>query len=102
MVDEEPGVGLAAAIKVVRSELQLAIEQGRSSQLAFTAGPVELEFELAFTTGKGGGVGIQAWVLSADFKGTRSTATTHRVKISLTPVDRDTGKDIHIRELSPE
>jgi hypothetical protein len=40
MADEEPGIGLAATIKLVREELQQAMEEGRSSPLMFTAGPV--------------------------------------------------------------
>ncbi len=44
MTDEEPGLGLAAAIKLVRSELQEAMEAGRSSPLALTVGPVHMEF----------------------------------------------------------
>ena len=102
MTDDDPGLGLADAIQLVRSELQQAMEDGRSSPLAFTAGPVQMEFEVAFTTGKEGGGGIQAWVLSVDFKGSRSTATTHRITISLTPKDRATGKDIEVSDVSPE
>jgi Trypsin-co-occurring domain 2 len=46
--------GLAEAIGVVRGELEAAIMAGAASQVAFEAGPVELEFEVAFTkTGKG-------------------------------------------------
>ena len=55
MSNEDPGLGLAAAIKLVRSELQQAMEDGQSSPLAFTAGPVQLEFEVAFGKGKEGG-----------------------------------------------
>ena len=100
MSGEDPGLGLAAAIKLVRSELQQAMEDGRSSPLAFTAGPVQLEFEVVFAKGKAGGGGIQAWVVSVDFKGNKSTATTHRMTISLTPTDRATGEDVKVSDLS--
>jgi hypothetical protein len=102
MSNEDPGIGLAAAIKLVRSELQQAMEDGQSSPLAFTAGPVQLEFEIVFTKGKEGGGGIQAWVVSADFKGSKSTSTTNRMSISLTPIDRATGKDAIVSGLSAE
>jgi len=102
MSDEDPGLGLAAAIKLVRSELQQAMDDGRSSPLAFTAGTVQLEFEVAFTKGKEGGGGIQAWVVSVDFKGNKSTANTHRMTISLTPTDRITGEKLKVSDLSSE
>lgn len=102
MTDDEPGIGLAAAIKLVRSELQQAMEEGRSSPLAFTAGPVKLDFEVAFTKGRKGGAGIEAWVVSIDFKADRSTATTNRITISLAPKERGTGKDIEVSDLSSE
>jgi hypothetical protein len=102
MSDEDPGLGLAAAIKLVRSELQQAMEDGQSSPLAFTAGPVQLEFEVAFGKGKEGGGGIQAWVVSVDFRGNKSSTNTNRVTISLTPTDRATGKDIKVSDRSRE
>jgi hypothetical protein len=102
MSNEDPGLGLAAAIKLVRSELQQAMEDGQSSPLAFTAGPVQLEFEIVFAKGKEGGGGIQAWVVTADFKGSKSTSRTQRMTISLTPIDRATGKDARVADLSSE
>lgn len=102
MANEDPGLGLAAAIQLVRSELVQAMAEGQSSPLVFTAGPVTLDFELAFTSGKGGGAGIQAWVVSADFNASRSNTTTHRITITLTPKDRVTGADVSVSDLSPE
>lgn len=102
MTDDQQGLGLAAAIKLVRSELQQAMAEGQGSPLAFTVGPVQLDFEIAFASGRGGGGGIQAWVVTADFKANRSTTTTHRIMISLTPKDRSTGKDINVSDVSPE
>src|SRR5215469_3930852 len=86
------GVGLAEAIGQVRAELEQAIEDGARSAVAFRAGTVELEFEVAFA--KTGGVegGFQLSVLSFGAKGERSSAATHRVKVALTPVDRQ-GQD---------
>jgi len=86
------GVGLAEAIDQVRTELEQAIKDGERSAVAFRAGTVELEFEVAFA--KTGGVegGLQLSVLSFGAKGERSSAATHRVKVALTPVDRQ-GQD---------
>jgi hypothetical protein len=47
------GIGLADAIGQVRAELEKAIAEGRGSAVAFRAGPVQLEFEVAFTQAAG-------------------------------------------------
>ena len=91
--DEDPiGVGLADAIGQVRAELEQAIKDGENSAVAFRAGPVELEFEVAFTRTGGVDGGLRLSVLSLGAKRERSSAATHRVKVELTPVDRQ-GKD---------
>ena len=102
LTSDQPGFGLAAAIGAVRSELEAAVELGRSSPLAFTAGCVEMEFEVAFTKSMEGSGGIKAWVLSADFKGNQSTVTTHRITVSLNPTDRATGKAIKVSDVSAQ
>jgi hypothetical protein len=92
MNDVEPaGVELAAAIGQVREQLARAIEQGKESPVAFRAGPVEMEFEVTFTSTVSGDAGVRVWVVSAGGKGERARGTTHRLKISLTPVDRSGG-----------
>jgi hypothetical protein len=91
--DQGPvGVGLAVAIGQVRTELEQAIEDGKNSAVAFRAGPVELEFEVAFARIGGVGGGFQLSVLSFGAKRERSATSTHRVRVALTPVDRQ-GRD---------
>jgi Trypsin-co-occurring domain 2 len=91
--DAEPvGVGLADAISQVRMELERAIEEGAQSAVAFRAGPVDLEFEVAFTRTGGVAGGFQLSVLSLGAKRERSSSATHTVKVTLTPVDRE-GRD---------
>jgi Trypsin-co-occurring domain 2 len=86
------GVGLAEAIDQVRTELEQAIKDGERSAVAFRAGPVELEFEVAFAKTASAQGGLQLSVLSFGAKGERSSTATHRVKVALTPVDRQ-GRD---------
>ena len=87
--DEEPiGLGLASAIGQVRAELELAIKEGENSSVAFRPGPVELEFEVAFAKSLGVRGGCRLAVLSFGAKRDRSSTTTHRVRVELTPVDR--------------
>jgi hypothetical protein len=91
--DPDPvGIGLADAIGQVRAELERAIEDGQRSAVAFRAGPVELEFEVAFARTGGVQGGFQLSVLSFGAKRERSSTATHRVTVALTPVDRQ-GRD---------
>jgi len=94
------GVGLADAIGQVRAELERAVKEGQESSVAFRAGPVELEFEVAFTRTGGVDGGFQLSVLSFGAKREKSTAATHRVKVELTPADRE-GKDMLIGDTGP-
>jgi hypothetical protein len=75
------GVGLAEAIGQVRTELERAIEDGERSAVAFRAGTVELESEVAFARTGGLEGGLQLSVLSFGAKGERSSTATHRVKV---------------------
>lgn len=92
-------VELAAAIGQVREQLTKVIVAGKDSPVAFRAGPVELEFEVAFTASGGGEAGVKVWVVSVGAKGGMSQGTTHRLKVTLTPVDR-AGKDRLIGSLA--
>ena len=69
MSGEAPGVGLADAIATVRAELEEAITAGKSSPLAFRAGPVEMEFQVSFSRTGTGQAGIKAWVVTAGARG---------------------------------
>jgi hypothetical protein len=94
------GVGLADAIGQVRAELEQAVRDGQGSPVAFRAGPVELEFEVAFTRTGGVNGGFQLSVLSFGAKHEKSAGATHRVKVALTPADRE-GRDILIGDAGP-
>ena len=85
----EEGVGLAAAIGQVRAELVRAVEEGRDSPVRFRAGPVELEFQVAISHVKGVNGGVRVSVISFGAKGERTSTDTHRVKVTLTPVDAE-------------
>jgi hypothetical protein len=85
------GVELAVAIGQVREQIALAIEQGKDSPVAFRAGPVEIEFEVTFSSMVGGDAGVRVWVVSVGGKGETARANAHRLKVSLTPVDRAGG-----------
>jgi hypothetical protein len=61
---------------------------------------VELEFEVAVTRTGGGQAGVQVWVLTVGGKGERGKATTQRIKVTLQPVDPETGEDARVADAS--
>ena len=87
-------VPLSAAISEVRRELARAIEEGADSPVAFRAGPVELEFCVEFATTAGGEAGVQVWVVSVGGRAERTSTETNRLKVTLTPVNRQGGDQL--------
>jgi hypothetical protein len=94
MADNELGVPLASAIEALRGELIAAVRQGKDEEVRFALGPIELEFQVEVSREAGGEAGVKFWVVSLGGKGTRSSGTTHTVRVSLSPVlARDVGTD---------
>ena len=86
------GIGLAETIAQVREELARAVGEGRSQKsVQFEDSAVELEFEVTVTDERQVGGGIKVWVASADGRASKSSGQTHRVKVSLRPIDPITG-----------
>jgi Trypsin-co-occurring domain 2 len=79
-------IPLAETIRALRHELLMAVRAGEQEDLRFALGPVELELQLEIARETGGEAGIAFWVISLGGKGSRSSATTHTVKLTLTPV----------------
>ena len=89
---------LADTIAAVRRELSSAQAAGQGQPVQFRTGPVELEFEVAVTRTGGGQGGVQLWVLTLGGKGELEHATTQRIKVTLQPVDPETGEDAQIAD----
>jgi hypothetical protein len=79
-------IPLSEAIQALRSELLTAMQVGSLEELKFGVGPVEMEFQLEATKGAEANAGVQFWLFSVGGKGSVSSASTHRVKLTLTPV----------------
>ena len=84
VVDDE-FVELADAIRVVREQLVLARETGDGQEPRFVVGRVEMEFAVEIRRDAGGEGGVQLGVLTLKAGGGGSSATTHRVRLELTP-----------------
>ena len=91
---------LADTIAAVRRELSSAQTAGRGQPVQFRTGPVELEFEVAVTRTRGGEGGVQIWVLTLGGKLEREHANTQRIKVTLHPVNPETGQDAQIADTS--
>jgi Trypsin-co-occurring domain 2 len=84
---EFENAGLAEAIDMLRSELQKAQDAGRSSDVRFSVGPVEVELAIEVIKKAGGEASVKVLnLLSIGGKGERSRAETNRVKIVLNPI----------------
>ncbi len=91
---------LAETIAAVRRELSAAQAAGQEQAIQFRTGPVELEFDVAVTRTRSGQAGVQIWVLTLGGKLDREHATTQRIKVTLQPVNPDTGQDARIADAS--
>ena len=89
-IDDIPAVPLSAAIEQVRTELERSMDQGKDSRIAFHAA-AEIEFEAVFEMVAGVDGGVRVWVISAGARGETRRTTTHRIKLTLTAVNREGG-----------
>ena len=85
-MSEQP-LGLADAVRALRSELTTVMREGRDEALRFELGPVEMEFLLEVQREAGGEAGIKFWVVNLGGKGSVTRGSTHRVTLTLTPRD---------------
>jgi len=100
-VPQEPWAELGETISAIRAELRSAMEAGRTESPRFRTGPVELEFTVEVA--KEGEAETKVFVLpwTVGTKAAASVGRTHRVKLTLYPVDGD-GDDLRISDDSPQ
>jgi hypothetical protein len=89
-------IPLATAVRALRAELVDAVRQAEGEELLFALGPVELELQVEVSKEARGEAGIKFWLVSIGGSGSQSSATTHTVKLSLSPVSAS-GKDVRVR-----
>ncbi|WP_424532867.1 trypco2 family protein [Sphaerisporangium viridialbum] len=88
-------IELADAVQAVRDELLEAAVRGLGSEIAFTVGPIELEFTVELKADAKAKFGFKAWVVTGDAEAGVSRGRTHKVKLTLTPKHAD-GTDLLI------
>ena len=96
--DDSEFPSLADTIAAVRRDLSAAQTAGLGQAVQFRTGPVELEFEVAVTRTGGGQAGVQLWVLTLGGRGELAHASTQRIKVTLQPVDPETGQDAQVAD----
>jgi Trypsin-co-occurring domain 2 len=95
---QEGWVGLADAVRALRSELTAAMAEAEGQRLRFELDAVEMEFLLEVRKEGGAEAGVKFYVISLGAKGGVSSGSTHRVKLSLSPKDMVTGRKAQIAD----
>jgi hypothetical protein len=72
---------------------------GESGQLRFDVGEVELEFTVEVRRDLMAKTGVAVWVVELGGSGARSRGSTHRLKVTLNPVDIATGRSVRVDDL---
>jgi hypothetical protein len=93
----ESDIPLAKAIADLRAELLKAVSEGKNHDLRFKLDPVELELSIGMTYKGGANAGVKFWVVEIGAKGEVERAGSHKLKLKLTPVDRD-GNQFMVRD----
>jgi hypothetical protein len=82
-------IPVADAVKVLRKELESAIDAAENSSLRFELGPIELEFHAVFTTAGNGemsaGFKLLAFTAGGKVSGKIENEQIQKLKITLTP-----------------
>lgn len=84
-MEEEPGLGLSAALEGLREELAAAWAAGQGSSVRFRVNEVKVTLETVAARSKELGGKIRWWVVEAGGGGKAETETTQTLVLTLTP-----------------
>lgn len=96
MSQDFEGLELAEAIRSLRDNLLEAAAQGVDKSIRFAVESVELELAVELRSDVIGKAGVKAWVVAANTEASRGRVGTHRVKVTLSPRDVETGLALEI------
>jgi hypothetical protein len=91
-------IGLSDAIADLRTELTRAFEQGADEALKFEIGAVDLELEIEVTVGGSAKAETKWWVVSAGAEAKGERASSHRIKLTMTPTINGRTLQIHSKK----
>lgn len=90
-------VPLSSALRMLRHEIETAMQAAAGHELQFRLGPVELEFHVALTDAGGGEAGIRFWLVTLGAKASREREQVQTVRLTLTPhVAGRPGEDVDV------
>lgn len=95
VVVEDDWVDLADAVRVVREQLDAARVTGAGESTRFEVGGVEIEFAVEVTKDARAEGGVRLGVVSFGAAGGVSAASTHRVRLTLSPTRDGAPLEIH-------
>lgn len=78
-------IELSALVRDLRAELTEAIVSAQDERLHFGLGTIELEITVAVSSEGSSGGKARFWVLELGADGKDSSASTHRIKLTLEP-----------------
>jgi Trypsin-co-occurring domain 2 len=84
-MNDEPWVGLAEAIAIIRSELTEAMIRSRDQEPKLEVGKITMELAVELHRRRGVDGGVRAWVIQAGGSQERDRADVHRLTVTLTP-----------------
>jgi hypothetical protein len=79
-------IPLGEAIRALRKEIVAAVREGQDEDLRFGLGPIELELQMAMSREAGAEAGISFWIVTIGGKASTTSAQTHTVRLTLTPI----------------
>lgn len=95
-------IGLKEAIEALRDELGESILTATHKSLQFEVGEIELEFKVQMELSIKGTTKISFWVVDIDGGGSRSSSTTHTIRIPLRPVTKNNQPVLTGSNIAPE
>lgn len=89
-------IPLSEMVESLRQELAVAIAKGSGQAVKFEVERAEVEVELVAKRSAEAGGGVKFWVISAEGKAALAEETSHRLKLSLRPVDGRSGGPLQV------
>lgn len=80
---------LVEVIKKLREDVTLAIRGGEGHAIRFNVNSIDVELQTVIKKEGNGGVKFEVLGIGANVGGKAEKATTHKIKLSLTPVDEN-------------
>jgi hypothetical protein len=89
-------IELAEAVEAIRDQLLAAAARNAGAEIKFQVGPIAMEFTVELRREASAKGEVKAWVLGGGAEGKVAKGNVHKVQITLTPVDAESGRPYEI------